>query len=56
MAEQEERAQMLLRQHRAALERLSQRLLEQETVDGNAVTEALAEEQAQQNGVLASHG
>jgi cell division protease FtsH len=55
MAEQEERAQGLLRQHRAALERLGQRLLEQETVDGSAVMEALAAEQAQQNGALTSH-
>ena len=41
-AEQYERAQQLLSEHRAALERLAQQLLETETVDGAAVKEALA--------------
>jgi cell division protease FtsH len=55
VAEQEERAQTLLRQHRAALEALAQRLLEEETVDGSAVTEALAREKVQQDGALTAH-
>ena len=38
---QYERAQGLLVERRAALERLAQRLLLQETVDGSAVQEAL---------------
>jgi cell division protease FtsH len=36
-----ERAQNLLREHRDALEKLTQQLLKQETVDGSAVKEAL---------------
>jgi ATP-dependent Zn protease len=51
----EERAQGLLRRHRAALEALAQRLLEQETVDGSAVTEALTREKVQQDGALVAH-
>jgi cell division protease FtsH len=39
--EQSERAQTALRENRAALEILTQKLLEQETVDGSAVQEAL---------------
>jgi len=42
VTEQYERAQALLRDHRAALEALAQRLLKQETVTGGAVKEALA--------------
>jgi len=42
VTEQYERAQALLREHRAALETLAQRLLKQETLDGSAVKEALA--------------
>jgi cell division protease FtsH len=41
VTEQYERAQSLLEAHRPALEALSQQLLKQETVDGNAVKEAL---------------
>ena len=41
MTEQYERAQVLLKHHRAALETLAQELLQQETVSGNAVKEAL---------------
>jgi cell division protease FtsH len=43
-AEQYERAQNLLREHRAALEHLTNQLLETETVDGSAVKQALAAE------------
>lgn len=42
-AEQYERAQQLLRDHKTALERLTQKLLETETVDGAAVEQALVE-------------
>jgi cell division protease FtsH len=41
VTEQYERAQALLREHRAALETLAQELLEHETVDGSAVQAAL---------------
>jgi len=41
VTEQYERAQTLLEKHRDALETLTERLLEQETVDGCAVKEAL---------------
>ncbi len=41
VTEQYERAQNLLREHRAALETLTQLLLTKETVDGSAVKEAL---------------
>jgi cell division protease FtsH len=44
--EQYERASGLLRGHRGALERLTQQLLVTETVDGSAVTQALAAELA----------
>jgi cell division protease FtsH len=44
IAEQYERAQGFLRQHHDALERLTQQLLVTETVDGSAVTAALAVE------------
>jgi cell division protease FtsH len=39
--EQYERAQTILREHRAALETLAQQLLKQETVDGDEVKQAL---------------
>jgi cell division protease FtsH len=42
-SEQYERAQQLLQEHRAALERVTRQLLETETVDGAAVKQALAE-------------
>jgi cell division protease FtsH len=41
VTEQYERAQELLRKHQGALQRLSQTLLAQESVDGSAVQEAL---------------
>jgi len=41
--EQYKRAQVLLNEHRAALERLTRQLLETETVDGAAVEQALVE-------------
>ncbi|HVP22215.1 MAG TPA: ATP-dependent zinc metalloprotease FtsH [Anaerolineaceae bacterium] len=44
--EQYERAQKLLKEHRFALENLSQQLLKTETVDGEAVKQALATEPA----------
>lgn len=43
IAEQYERAQQLLRDHKSALERLTQQLLKTETVDGAAVKQALVE-------------
>ena len=43
ITDQYERAQKLLRDHRAALTALAKELLEHETVDGNAVTTALAQ-------------
>jgi cell division protease FtsH len=42
-SEQYERAQQLLKDHRAALECLTRQLLETETVDGAAVKQALVE-------------
>lgn len=44
VTEQYERARTLLQDHRTALERLTQQLLKQETVDGSAVKQALAGE------------
>lgn len=44
VTEQYDRAQTLLLGRRAALERLTQQLLKQETVDGRAVKQALADE------------
>ncbi len=44
VTDQLERAQSLLREHRAALEHLAQKLLASETVDGSAADEALASE------------
>jgi cell division protease FtsH len=41
--EQYQRAQELLKDHRSALERLTRKLLESETVDGEVVKQALAE-------------
>ena len=41
VTEQYERAQALLQDHRAALETLTGQLLQQETVDGSAVKQAL---------------
>jgi cell division protease FtsH len=41
--EQYERAQVFLKEHRAALETLAQQLLKQETVDGAAVKQALGQ-------------
>jgi cell division protease FtsH len=49
IAEQYERAQEFLRQHHGALERLAQQLLVTETVDGAAVSQALAAELASQD-------
>jgi cell division protease FtsH len=46
VTEQYDRAQALLKAHRAALEALTQELLKQETVDGSAVKLALATETA----------
>jgi len=43
ITEQYKRAQQLLNEHRSALERLTRRLLETETVDGAAVEQALVE-------------
>ena len=43
IAEQYQRAQQLLNEHRSALERLSRQLLETETVNGSAVEQALVE-------------
>jgi len=48
IATQYERAQALLRERRTALETLAQQLLKQETVDGNAVLQALSERDARQ--------
>jgi len=48
ISEQYERAQALLQQHRAALEALTQRLLQCETLDGSAVKEALAADEGKQ--------
>ncbi len=45
VTEQYERAQALLKGHRTALETVARRLLEQETVDGRAVQEALGVEE-----------
>jgi ATP-dependent Zn protease len=42
---QYERAQRLLKRHRKALEKLTNRLLDQETVDGCAVAEALGKKE-----------
>ena len=44
--EQYERAQQLLKEHRLALETLTQQLLKTETVDGEAVKQSLVSEQA----------
>ncbi len=44
ISEQYERAQSLLKEHRGSLDTLTARLLEQETVDGCAVAEALGQE------------
>jgi len=44
VTEQYERAQALLRQHRAALNNLTQQLLQKETLPGSAVKEALGKE------------
>jgi cell division protease FtsH len=41
VTEQYQRAQELLKKHRAALKTLAQQLLQQETVSGHAVKEAL---------------
>jgi len=46
VTEQYDRAQGLLKTHRAALEALTQQLLKQETVDGSAVKNALETEAA----------
>jgi cell division protease FtsH len=43
ITEQYARAQMLLRDHRAALETVAQQLLQTETIDGTAVKQALAQ-------------
>ena len=44
--EQYERAQQLLKDHRSALETLTQQLLKTETVDGEAVKQSLVSEKA----------
>ena len=44
ITEQYERAQMLLKDHRAALETVTQQLLKTETMDGAAVKQALVGE------------
>jgi cell division protease FtsH len=46
IGEQYQRAQQLLRDHRTALEKLTEQLLITETVDGSAVQQALADEAA----------
>jgi cell division protease FtsH len=43
ITEQYARAQMLLRDYRAALETVAQQLLQTETIDGTAVKQALAQ-------------
>jgi cell division protease FtsH len=48
-AEQYERAQQMLKEHRVALEILSQQLLKTETVEGEAVKQALVSEKANTN-------
>jgi cell division protease FtsH len=48
-SEQYERAQQLLKDHRYALETLSQQLLNTETVDGEAVKQSLVSEKAKVN-------
>jgi cell division protease FtsH len=55
ISEQYERALGLLGGHRGALEHLTQQLLRTETVDGGAVTEALAVELTPQDGQAARH-
>ncbi len=52
--EQYERAQQLLKDHRFALERLSQQLLKTETVDGEAVKQSLASEKININEPVAA--
>ncbi len=54
VTEQYEKAQALLGHHRAALETLAKQLLEQETVDGTAVKQALDTEAAQAASVKAA--
>jgi cell division protease FtsH len=49
ISEQYQRAQQLLRDHRTALERLTEQLLVTETVDGSAVREALEAESKPQD-------
>jgi cell division protease FtsH len=49
ITDQYERAQKLLKEHRAALEHLARQLLETETVDGAAVKEALSVEVSRAN-------
>jgi len=48
LSEQYQRAQKLLRDHQAALEHLTEKLLTTETVDGSAVQQALADETLRQ--------
>jgi cell division protease FtsH len=48
IAEQYQRAQQLLGDHRSALEYLTKRLLVTETVDGSAVRQALTDETGRQ--------
>ena len=48
-SEQYERAQQLLKEHRYALETLTQQLLKTETVDGEAVKQSLVSEKAKTN-------
>ncbi len=53
-AEQYERAQQMLKDHRVALEILSQQLLKTETVEGEAVKQALVSEKANTNEPVAA--
>jgi cell division protease FtsH len=54
ISEQFQRAQQLLRDHKTALEHLTEQLLVTETVDGSAVREALAVEPGGQAAVTPS--
>jgi len=53
VTEQYERAQVLLKSHRAALATLAQQLLKQETVSGSIVKEALEQSPSSGSGELA---
>ncbi len=53
---QYQRARELLQEHRAALDALARELLEHETLDGSAVTDALEGESAAEAGAREEHG